>query len=146
MLVRERPTDVADVIWEPDGSLLVAYVQNERGLLDYERMPYGLLRVDPEMRVRTDRFPLEPELCPMKPAPCTLSRMPSGDVVFVTDRAYTLDGSDLRAKGVLPTNVIGGEAFRFDPTGEVVAIAGPADIHLASLSTEERTSLRGTLG
>jgi hypothetical protein len=146
ILVRERPTDVSDVVWEPDGSLLVAYVQNERGLLDYDRMPYGLLRLDPEMRVRTDRFPLEPELCPMKPAPCTLFRRPGGDVVFVTDRAYTLDGADLRPSGVLPTNVIGGEAFRFAPTGEVVAIAGPSDIHLASLSTSERTSLRTALG
>jgi hypothetical protein len=145
MLVRERPTDVCDVVWEPDGSLLIAYVQNERGVLE-DRMPYGLLRVDIKMRVCADRFPMEPELCPAKPAPCTLFRMPSGDVVFVTDRAYTLDPGDLRAKGVLPTNVLGGEAFRFDPTGEVVAIAGPSDIHLASLSTTERTSLRSKLG
>jgi hypothetical protein len=67
-------------------------------------------------------------------------------VLFVTDRAYTLDGRDLREKGVLPTNVVGGDAFRFDPTGEVVAIAGPSDIHVASLSTTERTSLRSKLG
>lgn len=146
MIVRERPTDVYDVVWEPDGSLLIAYMQNERGLIDYPRMPYGLLRVDSTMRVRTDRFPLEPELCPNKPTPCTLFQMPGGDVVFVTDRAYTLDGTNLRAKGVLPTNMLGGEAFRFDPTGEVVAIAGSTDIHIASLTTDERTSLRAALG
>jgi hypothetical protein len=109
-------------------------------------MPYGLLRLDPRLRVRADRFPMEPELCPMKPAPCTLFRRPDGDVVFVTDQAYLLDGATLAPKAVLPTNVRGGEAFRFDPTGDVVAIAGPSDIHIASLSTKERTSLRSTLG
>jgi hypothetical protein len=145
-LARSSPTDVCDVVWQADRSLLVAYVQNEGGLSHYQQMPYGLLRVDSQLRVSADRFPIEPELCPMKPAPCTLSWLPSGDVVFVTNRAYLLDGNTLAPKSVLPTNVRGGDAFRFDPSGEVVAIAGPSDIHIASLSTKERTSLRKTLG
>jgi len=144
--VRGAPTDVCDVVWEPDGSLLVAYVQNEGGAAFRERIPYGLVRLDSTMRVRAECHPLPPELCPMKPAPCTISRAANGDIVFVTDRAYALDAHDFRPRGVLPTNVRGGEAFRFDPTGEVVAISGPSDIHLASLTSPARTSLRTALG
>lgn len=144
--VRSAPTDVCDVVWEPDGSLLVAYVQNEGGAAFRERIPYGLVRLDPTMRVRAECHPLPAELCPMKPAPCTISRAANGDIVFVTDRAYALDADDFRPRGVLPTNVRGGEAFRFDPTGEVVAISGPSDIHLASLTSTARTSLRTALG
>ncbi len=144
--LRSAPTDVCDVVWEPDGSLLVAYVQNEGGVAFRERIPYGLVRLDSKMRVRAECHPLPPELCPMKPAPCSIARAANGDIVFVTDRAYALDGNDFRPRGVLPTNVRGGEAFRFDPTGEVVAISGPSDIHLASLSSPARTSLRAALG
>jgi len=144
--VRSAPTDVCDVVWEPDGSLLVAYVQNQGGAAFRQHIPYGLVRLDPKMRVRAESHPLPPELCPMKPAPCTIARAPNGDIVFVTDRAYALEAHDFRARGALPTNVRGGEAFRFDPTGEVVAISGPSDIHLASLTTGARTSLRAALG
>jgi hypothetical protein len=144
--VRSAPTDVCDVVWEPDGSLLVAYVQNENGAAFRQHIPYGLVRLDPKMRVRAECHPLPPELCPMKPAPCTIARAANGDIVFVTDRAYALEAHDFRARGALPTNVRGGEAFRFDPTGEVVAISGPSDIHLASLTSGARTSLRAALG
>ena len=146
-----EPMDVCDVVWEPDGSLLVAYFQNEKGLMSYERMPFGVVRYDGELRVRTRRFPLDPELCPpptdSPDSPCAnLFEPPRGDVVFVTDRAYTLDFEDLHPKSRLPTNMKGAQAFRFDPTGEVVAIAGPSDIHVASLSSKDRTSLVTTLG
>jgi hypothetical protein len=144
--VRGAPTDVCDVVWEPDGSLLVAYVQNEGGAAFRNHIPYGLVRLDANMRVRAECHPLPPEICPMKPAPCSIARAANGDIVFVTDRAYALDPENFRPRGVLPTNVRGGEAFRFDPTGEVVAISGPSDIHLASLTTAARTSLRSALG
>jgi hypothetical protein len=149
-LLPTAPMDICDVVWEQDGSVLLAYVQLERGLSLYDRMPYGLVRLGPKLRVGEQLFPLAPELCPMKPAPCSLFRAAGATgrdvVVFVTDAAYTLDARDFRAKGVLPTNMVGAEALRFDPTGEVVAIAGPSDIHIASLSSEARTSVRSKLG
>ena len=135
-----EPMKVCDVVWEQDGSLLVSYFQNDQGL--------GIVRYDAELRVRTRRFPLEPEMCPPPgDAPCAdLFEPPRGDVVIVTDRAYALDFEDLHPKGILPTNMTGALAFRFDPTGEVVAIAGPSDIHIASLTSEARTSARTSLG
>ena len=149
-LAPSAPMDICDLVWEADGSVLLAYVQNERNLSTYERMPYGVVRLGPQLRVREQRFPLDPKLCPMKPAPCSLFRAAgaagSNTVVFVTDAAYTLDAHDFRATGVLPTNMQGADALRFDPTGEVVAIAGPSDIHVASLSSTARTSVRSKLG
>jgi hypothetical protein len=146
-----EPMDICDVVWEPDGSLLIAYVQNERALTSYERMPFGIVRYDAELRVRARRFPLEPELCPAPDASpdaqsASLFEPPRGDVVIVTDRAYAIDFEDLHPKRTLPTNMKGAQAFRFDPTGEVVAIAGPSDIHIASLTSKARTSVRTTLG
>jgi len=146
-LAPTAPMDICDVVWEADGSVLIAYVQLERGLSLYDSMPYGLVRLDSKLRVREQRYPVDPDLCPMKPAPCALFRAAGSEqVVFVTDAAYTLDAHDFRAKGVLPTNMVGAEALRFDPSGEVVAIAGPSDIHIASLSSDARTSVRSMLG
>jgi len=102
-LAPTAPMDICDVVWEADGSMLIAYVQLERGLSLYDSMPYGLVRLDSKLRVREQRYPVDPDLCPMKPAPCTLFRAAgSEEVVFVTDAAYTLDARDFRPKGVLP--------------------------------------------
>jgi hypothetical protein len=147
------PMDLCDVVWEADGSLLLAYFQNDGGEDAFEHVPYGIVRLTPQLHVSARRFPLEPELRPPYPAgpakafePASLFEGPRGDIIFITDRAYALDFDTFRPKRVLPPNMNGAEAFRFDPTGEVVAIAGPSDIHIASISTGARTSLRTTLG
>lgn len=147
-----EPMDVCDVAWEEGGSILVAYLRNEKGLVSYDRMPYGLARFDAALGLSLSRFPLEPELCPPPPEPTEPSTAScvfaprGGDVIFVSDRAYALDATTLVPRAALPTNLVGAEALRVAPAGDVVAIAGPADVHLASLAGPERVSLRATLG
>jgi hypothetical protein len=151
---RPSPTmDLCDVVWEADGSLLLAYFQHDGGVGSYEHVPYGIMRLSPKLHVTARRFPLEPELRPPYPVgpakafePASLFEGPRGDIIFVTDRAYALDFDDFHPKSVLPPNMNGAQAFRFDPTGEVVAIAGPSDIHVAALATGKRASLRTLLG
>lgn len=148
----DEPMDVCDVAWEADGSILVAYLKNEKGLVSYDRMPYGLARFDGALGLALRRFPLEPELCPPPPEPTEPSTAScvfaprSGDVIFVSDRAWALDAATLVPRAPLPTNFVGAQAFRVAAGGDVVAIAGPDDVHLASLAGLERTSLRAALG
>jgi dipeptidyl aminopeptidase/acylaminoacyl peptidase len=129
--------------WTKNGDILVVELHNEKGLVYYENLPYGLLLLDGEtLAVKKRKKQITKLVCPrgiqLKAAKLT----DSGELIWITDKVHVLDANHWKYKKSLTSKIQDNGNFAISAKGNITAICAQTDIWIFDHEKQTAQSLR----